>query len=387
MNYPPEVIELATFQRKNEQLRERMMIDFDDELTLMGANNQRIAAAGRLNIVEMAGLREPSPATWTVDGLIPEGHISLLYGDGGQGKSYIAMAIAECIATGRPIAGRPTEKGRVLFIDYELSEDEQVRRAYQVARGLGLDAPPPGLDYLNPEGISLAEVAARLKDHNYSLLVLDSMGAAMRGDMESARDVVPVFHALKPLGTVLLVDHQPKRGSADKYSSMTAFGSVFKSNLARSVFQLQKGGASIDGGLLLTLRHKKCNFARLSEPIGLRAEFGHAFTVNVEEIPLDAEEGLGPDDRILNALATLAPATAAEIADTTQMPGSTVRGRLAELKKQGVVKPDGKRGRSIIYKLADVAVDEMNPKGESRSATNLDNEAKEFREFNRPIDD
>ena len=46
---------------------------------------------------------------------------TILYGDGGNAKSLLALAIAETIETGQPILGlTPTSTGRVGYLDWEM---------------------------------------------------------------------------------------------------------------------------------------------------------------------------------------------------------------------------------------------------------------------------
>ena len=88
--------------------------------------------------------------------------VTSLYGDGGQGKSLLAVHLASAVALGRPFLGLPTEARPVLYLDAELDADEFTRRAYGVARGMGESRPPAGLHYLALEwadGEPLAEAA------------------------------------------------------------------------------------------------------------------------------------------------------------------------------------------------------------------------------------
>lgn len=324
-------------------------------LTPMYESHQQLGG-GSLPLVSMKDLTEPPPSSWTVANIIPEGHTTLIYGDGGQGKSYLVLALASCVASGIDFATLPVIKGPVIYVDYELSEEEQARRAYKVARGLGLEKPPGALYYLNPgiqENVptSITKVAKKLIQYKPSLVVIDSVGAAMKGDMEVAKDIVPIFQALRPLGTVLLVDHQPKLGSGDSYKNKSAFGSVFKTNLARSVWQLQQGKRDGKPVLSLVLRHKKCNFGPLLEPIGLRANFGTAYTLEPYEVPAEPEEGPTATEQVAEMLGSVSEATVAEIENATGLPDGTIRYSLSVLKNNGTVKVLGKEGHANIYAL------------------------------------
>jgi AAA domain len=96
-------------------------------------------------LIAACDMPEPEARRYVVPGLMPDGALTILYGDGGLGKSYLALYFAMCAALGRPIAGRPVKKRTALYLDAELEQDEFLRRAYWIARGLGLERPPEGL--------------------------------------------------------------------------------------------------------------------------------------------------------------------------------------------------------------------------------------------------
>jgi hypothetical protein len=60
---------------------------------------------------------QDEPVKWLIHSVIPVGAFTALYGPPGSFKSFIALDIAEAIATGRPWMGNEvTEKGAVLYI-------------------------------------------------------------------------------------------------------------------------------------------------------------------------------------------------------------------------------------------------------------------------------
>lgn len=157
----------------------------------------------------------------------------------------------------------------MLYLDWELDPDEFALRAGGIVSGLELPEIPRNLCYLAP-GMSIYQLLPKLKgiiqERNISLCVIDSLGAACL-DPEKAMDVIQVFTRIKGLGvTTLGLDHQPKMQSQDNYHSKTPYGSVYKYNLSRSVFQLscirrEKNQIS------LMLSHRKNNFGRLIDPV------------------------------------------------------------------------------------------------------------------------
>lgn len=83
--------------------------------------------------------RSPQPREWVVDGWMPKGEVTLLYGDGGVGKSLIAMQFATCAATSRPWLGQNTRPSRVMGFFCEDGEDELFRRQADINKALGVE--------------------------------------------------------------------------------------------------------------------------------------------------------------------------------------------------------------------------------------------------------
>ncbi len=81
----------------------------------------------------------PKPREWTVADLVPRKHVTLLTGNGGVGKSLLALQLATCIATGLPWVGQNVSVGGALFISVEDDMDELHRRMVDISAGLGIN--------------------------------------------------------------------------------------------------------------------------------------------------------------------------------------------------------------------------------------------------------
>jgi len=66
-----------------------------------------------LRDVDLIALPEPS---WLVEGILPAGGFSLLWGQYGTGKSFVALDLAMCVAAGRPWHGHAVERGPVAYV-------------------------------------------------------------------------------------------------------------------------------------------------------------------------------------------------------------------------------------------------------------------------------
>ncbi len=240
----------------------------------------------------------------------------------------------------------------VLYLDFELDAEEQARRVHQLCRGQGLDTPPEGLLYMSALGHTAMDAfAAALeacKEHGVGLMIVDSLGPALQGDAEAAKDVIGFFQkSIEPFRVegigVLIIDHQSRLQAGQSYQSKGAFGSVFKTNLARSVIQAQATERG-EGTLTVRLRQKKHNFGPLAEPFGVKLSFTED-AVGLEPIELDASElaeeaTLNATDRVKLALEG-GPAYPWEIAEHTGLALKTVKNALTGLRKQEVVEPTG----------------------------------------------
>jgi len=218
---------------------------------------------------------EPPPMEWAIDGLVPLSFTTLLFAQYESYKSYLAMLASICLAVGIPFLGRPTRKTNVLWIDRELNEAETKRRAFQVARGLGLERPPEGLYYYRPQkpigNRAVDKTIKRLIEENQiGVGILDSLSVGSSGDMKEQHDVVSVMKENIESWDIptICIDHITKAAGRGNLSEATPFGSIFKGALARSMLNVVKA----DGGGL-TLRHDKSNFSVRTNPIHFTVEF------------------------------------------------------------------------------------------------------------------
>jgi len=183
--------------------------------------------------------------------------------------------------------------------------------------------------------------------------VVDSLGPALQGDAEAARDIIGFFRTevdpFRALGiAVLIIDHQAKLQAGESYQRKGAFGSVYKGNLARSVIQAEATERG-EGMLSLRIRQKKHNFGPLADPFGVKLAFSEE-SVSLEAVELDpaqmAEEAtLTAPERIRLVLQD-GPLYPTEISDATGVPLKTVKNSLTGLRKQGTIEATGeKEGR------------------------------------------
>jgi hypothetical protein len=78
-----------------------------------------LTSPGTLRLYSTAELLTLPPPTWLIDGIMPEGGLVALYGPPESFKSFVALDLALCVATGTPWHGHAVQRGLVLYVAAE----------------------------------------------------------------------------------------------------------------------------------------------------------------------------------------------------------------------------------------------------------------------------
>ncbi len=319
------------------------------------------------SLVRFARRPKPSPREFLVPDLIPRYHPTTLYGWGGTAKSLLTLLLGLSVAGGREqFFGRNIAvHGPVLYLDFELDADEQHRRVMQLAAGMEMEV-PADLLYTSALGVRTNEAIAFAlsvcEEHKVVLVILDSLGPAMVGDMAAAKDIIEFHnHYIAPFrkagATPLLVDHQARQQAGEGYQSKGAFGSAYKEHLSRSLIQVERGDHSAEQGTLnVRLRHKKTNFGALCDPFDVALSFSdEKITASIRELaPTERaqETTLNSKDRVVAALED-GPAFPDELVEITGLTRGTVKNAVTALKRAGMVETTGEaQGRMEQVRLS-----------------------------------
>ncbi len=303
------------------------------------------------------GLAPPGPRGWIVDNTVWAGHATSWFGEGGVAKSLLALHLALTVAAESRSywMAFAVKTVPVLYLDFELDADEQHRRALDLIAGMGLKEIPENFYYLSvammppEEAFKIAaEECRRLK---VRLVIVDSVGFALQGDSENARDVLGFYRTcIQPLkdagASPLLIDHQAKIIKGEKYSDKQAFGSVYKTNAVRSSFQIR--GDHEQGEITATFTHKKNNFGWKEKDFSLKIAFeeGRTTVERLEAAVPNPDREPSKKDRVLRAVEELGRATADTVSRKTGIDLKTVQNAFTELLRVGALGDTGeKQGR------------------------------------------
>jgi len=288
---------------------------------------------------------------------IYEGLPFVLFGEPGAGKSYLGVLLAALAATCARIPGVPFASARQfvpLYLDWESHERDLSCRLRQIERGLGQSL--DGKVHYRFCGGALARSVDQILEATVELapdmLIIDSLGPAAGGDLNSPQSAQEFFEALREFRcTSIILAHCAKNGDR---GSRSIFGSQFFTAHARGIAEIKRFQEAGDCEVSVGVYHRKSNVSRMWKPFGLRMRFdteGGSVSFasqDLRKVPsLAAELSVGA--RILDALrgGSLAPA---QIAEATEVAGGTVRKELSRLCAKGaaIKLGDGRYGVRAI---------------------------------------
>ncbi|CAM3552168.1 AAA family ATPase [Paracoccus nototheniae] len=253
--------------------------------------------------------RDVPAREWLVPDMIPSGTVTLLGGDGGTGKSLLALQLAKAVATASRWLGYQTASGPVLFISAEDDDDELHRRTSDIVRATGghfsdldrlvlrslagEDALLAFLDrqsgVLSPTSL-YAEIEARIEEEKPVLIVLDTLADLFPGnenDRAQARQFIGLLRgwAIRHSCAVVLLAHPSLSGlnSGSGTSGSTGWNNSVRSRLYLERIAQEGYEANPDARVLRTM---KANYGRTGGEINMTWKDG-VFAPDQRESGLD----------------------------------------------------------------------------------------------------
>lgn len=268
---------------------------------------------------DLEGLDVP-PRHWLVRDLVPSGTVTLLGGDGGTGKSLLALQLACAVATGGTWLERQVSGGGAMFISAEDDDAELHRRLDDVVRAsdmqfsdldrltirslAGEDALLAFLDrgsgVLSPSPL-YAELDKRMDDEKPALVVLDTLADLFPGnenDRAQARHFIGLLRglAIRHECAVILLAHPSLSGlnSGSGTSGSTGWNNSVRSRLYLERVLSENHEPNPDVRMLST---KKANYGRTGGEISITWRNG-VFVADRTETGLDRMAANGKAERV-----------------------------------------------------------------------------------------
>ena len=224
---------------------------------LDGETDQGDDLAGMLIDWPTFWAKDHSDAEWIAEPFLALGRSHAVFAPGGTGKSLLTLWAAVQVATGGAgLTGERVERRHVLYLDYEMTEDDLAERldamgyGDQVLDHLHYALLPTIAPLDDPEG---GRTVARLAEMvGAELVVIDTYGRAVEGD-ENDADTTRAFYRhcgilLKAAGRAFIrVDH------AGKDAAKGQRGSSAKNDDVDVVWQM----TATDGGFLLGAKKRR----------------------------------------------------------------------------------------------------------------------------------
>jgi RecA-family ATPase len=237
---------------------------------------------------------QPIPARqWIVEGLISVGTVTMLSGDGGQGKSLLAQQLMTSMALGKPWLGYDLRQARTFGLFCEDDRDELQRRQADINRALDCTMADIAEDLFLTSRVNADSYLCRferwtdamtptplwhalvhqVRESGAQLLVLDTARKTFGGNEISDRQVSQYVCLLRKLaiqiqGAVVFTLHPSNEGIA---SGSGITGNRAWRNEVRSMMYLTDAGKDADAKPNTRfLRVKKSNYGAAGGKLELK---------------------------------------------------------------------------------------------------------------------
>ena len=176
-----------------------------------------------VQLLSAADVKDLSPPSYLIEPILPAGGLAVIFGASSVGKTFLALDMALCVATGIDWLGQyPVKKGLVVYVMAEgIGGLGRRIRAWEIAHGLKVSADtffvPEPVQLKDPQEVKkfIALLKQQLPDDvPPALVVIDTLARCfLGGDENSAKDMglfIAGADAIRAAtGATVLVIHHP----------------------------------------------------------------------------------------------------------------------------------------------------------------------------------
>jgi RecA-family ATPase len=195
-----------------------------------------------------------NPPKWVVEGLVMGGSIGFIAAEPKATKSWLALHMAQAVATGLPFMGKfLSNVSNVLYVQEEDSVETVMTRYRLLEKGHVMPAPAPGrINYAIQTGFKLDAVGAageltrEAKLCGAKLIIMDVLNKLHTGndsDQKHATKLMSVVEEVRrATGAAILIVHHFAKGSPGRRGNQRMRGSSVLAGWSENSLYLQRSG-------------------------------------------------------------------------------------------------------------------------------------------------
>jgi len=261
----------------------RALKNIDDKIKWATIVNQ-------ITVQCLSRIREGSPIVWLnsklgaikpeylVYPLFVQNNPNIIYGDRSSAKSLfmILMTILLSCDWGECPYGLLFPKVcTVLILDWENDEFTTGWTKQSLLRGFNEDFFDLEVAYLHCDrslAKSIPEIQKKINEVGANVILIDSLGLAVGGNLNDTEPALTFFRALRQLPVTPLIIAHTAKDKENKFR--TVYGNAYYENLSRSIWEVCKVQAEGAKELTLSMYHRKAPpFSGYSSPLGFKFTF------------------------------------------------------------------------------------------------------------------
>ena len=189
---------------------------------------------------------------WIVDRLIPKEAITVLFGKGGIGKTWLMMDIAKSIGGGIDYLGYRTQQTPIVFVDFENPLSVLNTRTQRLGEAEGVHFWRMGNE-LKPPQLDSHEWEEYKKLPQGAVLIFDTLRASQSGDENDSRAMANVMNRMKELrdfGFTIILLHHTAKNTDNVSKGSTAIVDLADHILGLTMVRVKENGQDVvDDGI------------------------------------------------------------------------------------------------------------------------------------------